>query len=163
MRINLNVQGCSIVAAPMHTPSRTSLLLPLLLSHNSPHRPRLVVSRSTCPPISPPPPSKQLCTRSCSNKHTRLKRFCISQEQQNALLGQHQKYSWKNRVVQMCYRHQGCCAFWRILRAFAGQSKVPTPEQLDKSEFQLKKNYTCAKVGQHTGTYDPTLYRYSET
>jgi hypothetical protein len=36
----------------------------------SPHRPRLVVSRSTCPPISPPPPCKQLCTRSCSNKHT---------------------------------------------------------------------------------------------
>jgi hypothetical protein len=33
------------------------------------HRPRLVVSRSTCPPISPPP-CKQLCTRSCSNKHT---------------------------------------------------------------------------------------------
>jgi hypothetical protein len=70
LRINLNVQGCSIVAAPIHAPSRTSLLLPLLLSHNlqpssprslvrdgqpSPHRPRLVVSRSTCPPISPPP------------------------------------------------------------------------------------------------------------
>jgi hypothetical protein len=36
----------------------------------SPHRPRLVVSRSTCPPISPPPTRKQLCTRSCSNKHT---------------------------------------------------------------------------------------------
>jgi hypothetical protein len=36
LRINLNVQGCSIVAAPMHTPSRTSLLLPLLLSHNLP-------------------------------------------------------------------------------------------------------------------------------
>jgi hypothetical protein len=36
LRINLNVQGCSIVAAPMHAPSRTSLLLPLLLSHNFP-------------------------------------------------------------------------------------------------------------------------------
>jgi hypothetical protein len=36
MRINLNVQGCSIVADPMHAPSRTSLLLPLLLSHNLP-------------------------------------------------------------------------------------------------------------------------------
>jgi len=35
-RIGLNVQGCSIVAAPMHAPSRTSLLLPLLLSHNLP-------------------------------------------------------------------------------------------------------------------------------
>jgi hypothetical protein len=35
LRIILNVQGCSIVAAPMHTPSRTSLLLPLLLSHNN--------------------------------------------------------------------------------------------------------------------------------
>ncbi len=68
LRINLSVQGCSIVAAPMHAPSRTSLLLPLLLSHNlplprslvrdgqtTPHRPRLVVSRSACPPISPPP------------------------------------------------------------------------------------------------------------
>ena len=37
----------------------------------SPHRPRLVVSRSTCPQISLPSPRKQLCTRSCSNnKHT---------------------------------------------------------------------------------------------
>jgi hypothetical protein len=36
LRINLNVQGCSIVAAPMHAPSRTSLLLPLLLLHNLP-------------------------------------------------------------------------------------------------------------------------------
>jgi hypothetical protein len=36
MRINLNVQDCSIVADPMHAPSRTSLLLPLLLSHNLP-------------------------------------------------------------------------------------------------------------------------------
>jgi hypothetical protein len=36
LRINLNVQGCSIVAAPMHAPSRTSLLLPLLLTHNLP-------------------------------------------------------------------------------------------------------------------------------
>jgi hypothetical protein len=36
LRINLNVQGCSIVAAPMHAPSRTPLLLPLLLSHNLP-------------------------------------------------------------------------------------------------------------------------------
>jgi hypothetical protein len=48
----------------------------LLITHKmrdgqtSPHRPRLVVSRSTCPPISPPPPCKQFCTRSCSNKHT---------------------------------------------------------------------------------------------
>ncbi len=36
LRINLNVQGCCIVADPMHAPSRTSLLLPLLLSHNLP-------------------------------------------------------------------------------------------------------------------------------
>jgi hypothetical protein len=36
LRINLNVQGCSIVASPMNAPSRTSLLLPLLLSHNLP-------------------------------------------------------------------------------------------------------------------------------
>jgi hypothetical protein len=36
LRINLNVQGCSIVTSPMHAPSRTSLLLPLLLSHNLP-------------------------------------------------------------------------------------------------------------------------------
>jgi hypothetical protein len=37
----------------------------------SPHRPRLGVSRSTCPPLSSPPPREQLCTRYCSNKtHT---------------------------------------------------------------------------------------------
>jgi hypothetical protein len=34
LRVNLNVQGCVIVAPPMHAPSRTPLLLPLLLSHN---------------------------------------------------------------------------------------------------------------------------------
>ena len=32
LRINLNVQGCVIVATPIHAPSRTPLLLPLLLS-----------------------------------------------------------------------------------------------------------------------------------
>jgi hypothetical protein len=32
LRINLNVQGCEIVAAPVHAPSRAPLLLPLLLS-----------------------------------------------------------------------------------------------------------------------------------
>jgi len=36
LRINLNVHGCSIVAPPVHAPSRTPLLLPLLLSHNLP-------------------------------------------------------------------------------------------------------------------------------
>ena len=36
LRINLNVEGCAIVAAPVHAPSRTPLLLPLLLSHNLP-------------------------------------------------------------------------------------------------------------------------------
>jgi hypothetical protein len=36
LRINLNVEGCGIVAAPVHAPSRAPLLLPLLLSHNLP-------------------------------------------------------------------------------------------------------------------------------
>jgi len=36
LRVNLNVQGCGIVATPMHDPSRTPLLIPLLLSHNLP-------------------------------------------------------------------------------------------------------------------------------
>jgi hypothetical protein len=36
LRINLNVEGCGIVAAPVHAPSRAALLLPLLLSHNLP-------------------------------------------------------------------------------------------------------------------------------
>ncbi len=43
----------------------------------SPHRPRLVVSHSTCPPLSPPPTrttlycsNKHTHTRYCSNKHT---------------------------------------------------------------------------------------------
>ncbi len=36
LRVNLNVQGCGIVAPPMHASSRTPLLLPLLLSHNFP-------------------------------------------------------------------------------------------------------------------------------
>jgi hypothetical protein len=36
LRINLNVQGCGIVAAPVHAPSHAPLLLLLLLSHNIP-------------------------------------------------------------------------------------------------------------------------------
>ena len=36
LRVNLNVQDCGIVSPPMHTPSRTPLLLPLLLSHKAP-------------------------------------------------------------------------------------------------------------------------------
>ena len=36
LRVNLNVQGCGIVAPPMHAPSRTPLLISLLLSHNLP-------------------------------------------------------------------------------------------------------------------------------
>ena len=43
LRINLNVQGCGIVATPMHAPSRTPLLLPLRLSHNLPTPPRSLV------------------------------------------------------------------------------------------------------------------------
>ena len=38
---------------------------------SSSHRPRLVVSRSTCPHLPPPPLREQLCNRYCSNKHTR--------------------------------------------------------------------------------------------
>ncbi len=34
--INLNIQGCRLVAPPLHAPSRAPLLLPLLLSHNIP-------------------------------------------------------------------------------------------------------------------------------
>ena len=61
LRINLNVEGCGIVAAPVHAPSRAPLLLPspprslVLDGQTSPLRPRLVVSRSTCPPLSPSP------------------------------------------------------------------------------------------------------------
>jgi hypothetical protein len=33
---NLNIQDCSVVAPPLHAPSRAPLLLPLLLSHNVP-------------------------------------------------------------------------------------------------------------------------------
>ena len=34
----------------------------------SPHKPLLVVSRSTCPPLSPPPRAReQLCNRSCNS------------------------------------------------------------------------------------------------
>jgi hypothetical protein len=36
LQVNLNVQGCSIVAPPMHAPSRTPPLPLLLLSHNLP-------------------------------------------------------------------------------------------------------------------------------
>ena len=49
----------------------THTLTPAFTSdgQTSPHRPRLVVSRSTCPPLFPPP-REQLCNRYCSKKHT---------------------------------------------------------------------------------------------
>jgi hypothetical protein len=34
LRINLNTEGCGVVAPPMHARSRAPLLLRLLLSHN---------------------------------------------------------------------------------------------------------------------------------
>jgi hypothetical protein len=37
VRINLNVEGCGVVAPPLRAPSRAPLLLTLLLSHNLPH------------------------------------------------------------------------------------------------------------------------------
>jgi len=37
----------------------------------SPHRPRLVVSRSTCPPLSSPPPREQLCHRNKTDRTMR--------------------------------------------------------------------------------------------
>ena len=36
LRINLNVEGCGVIAPALHAPSRAPLLLPLLLSHNLP-------------------------------------------------------------------------------------------------------------------------------
>jgi hypothetical protein len=36
LRINLNIQGSSVVLPPLHAPSHAPLLLPLLLSHNFP-------------------------------------------------------------------------------------------------------------------------------
>ena len=44
--------------------------VPVRDERTHPHRPRLVVSHSTCPPLSSSPPREQLCNRSCSNKHT---------------------------------------------------------------------------------------------
>ena len=68
LRINLNVQGSGIVATPMHAPSHSPSAPPPSFTQSpysprslvrdgqtSPHKPRLVVSHSTCPPLSYPP------------------------------------------------------------------------------------------------------------
>jgi magnesium chelatase accessory protein len=36
LRININIEGCVVVALPMHAPSRAPLLRPLLISHHLP-------------------------------------------------------------------------------------------------------------------------------
>jgi hypothetical protein len=74
LRINLNIQACSVVAPPLHAPSVSRSPSPqpppsftqypsppcslVRDGQTSPLRPRLVVSRSTCPPLSPPPPTR---------------------------------------------------------------------------------------------------------
>ena len=68
LRINLNVQGCGIVATPMHAPSHSPSAPPPSFTQSPysprslvrdgqtiPHKPRLVVSHSTCPPLSSSP------------------------------------------------------------------------------------------------------------
>jgi hypothetical protein len=74
LRINLNLEGCGVVAPPMHAPSRAPLLPPPSFTqspspprslvpvrdgqtspHVTPHRPLLIVSHSKCPPLSPFP------------------------------------------------------------------------------------------------------------
>ena len=82
LRINLNIQGCSVVAPSLHALSRSPSPPPSFTQYpsfprslvrdgqTSPHRPQLVVSRSTCPPLFIPPTREQLCNRYCSNKHT---------------------------------------------------------------------------------------------
>jgi hypothetical protein len=86
LRINLNIQGCSVVAPPFaRSLSRSPSSPPppftqypspprslVRAGQTSPHRPRLVVPRSRCPPLSPPPPPpprEQLCNRYYSNKN----------------------------------------------------------------------------------------------
>jgi hypothetical protein len=51
LRINLNVEGCGIVSAQVHDSSR-------------------VVSRSTCPPLTPSPHANSFIIRYCRNKNT---------------------------------------------------------------------------------------------
>jgi hypothetical protein len=83
LRINLNVEGCGIVAAPVHAPSRApppsftqSPSPPRSLvrdGQTSPHRPRLVVSRSTCPPLSPSPHANSfIIGTAVINKHIEM-------------------------------------------------------------------------------------------
>jgi hypothetical protein len=85
LRINLNIQGCGVVAPPMHAPSRASPSSPPPSFTQSPspprslvrdgqtgqHKPRLVVSRITCPPLSPSPQANSFVTcTAVINKHT---------------------------------------------------------------------------------------------
>jgi hypothetical protein len=58
LRINLNIEGCGIVAAPVHAPSRAPLLLPLLFTQY-PSPPRSLVRVGQTSPRS--------------NKHTHIK------------------------------------------------------------------------------------------
>ena len=83
LRINLNVEGCGIAAAPVHAPARAPLLLPLLLSHNLP-LPRIhkcVMGRLVHSGLGSSslvahvlhyslPPREQLYSRYCSNTNT---------------------------------------------------------------------------------------------
>ena len=85
LRVNLNDQGCGIVAPPMHArslshspsdppPSFTQSPYPprslVRDEQTSPHRPRLVVSHSTCPPLSSSPHAHSFVIGPAVIKHT---------------------------------------------------------------------------------------------
>ena len=91
--------------------------VPVSDEQTHPHRPRLVVSHSTCPPLSSPPPREQLCKRSCSNKtHTHTlpgpPTYYTMKPIRNSCIASHGRQ-------RRCARGTGCrcrSAAWRAAR-----------------------------------------------
>jgi hypothetical protein len=159
----------------MHAPSRTPHLLPLLLSHNlhflrvywcvilsdgqtSPHRPRLVVSRSTCLPLSPSHHAnsfilsllsllsplnlqhlKSLTKRNCNKQQQHCNRYCSNKHTHIHFLGK-----IRFEISDRCKRE------YRQYRTWVEGGNRGCWGEADRTPWQIHELYVFALLSRHS-------------